>query len=85
MSDSTQDPPSSCRACASADVFGPLRLHPETGMGGGSVLVSTMRSRPLGRPRTAPLAAWVCRRCGHVDLFATEPEALFEHWSAEQR
>ncbi len=83
MNDSNQARPSSCRACGSADVYGPLRLYPETGMGGGDVLVTTMRSRPFGQPRTAPLLAWACRRCGHLDLFAAEPEALFEHWSAE--
>jgi hypothetical protein len=66
-------------------VFGPLRLYPETGMGEGNVLVATMRSRPFGRPKTAPLTAWACRRCGHLDLFAADPEVLFEHWSAENR
>ncbi len=52
-------------------------------MGGGNVLVATMRSRAFGSPKTAPLTAWACRRCGHLDLFAAEPEVLFEHWSAE--
>ena len=85
MSDSNQTPPSNCRACASADVFGPLRLYPETGMGEGNVLVATRRSRPFGRPTTVPLTAWACRRCGYLDLFAAEPEVLFEHWSAENR
>lgn len=77
--------PSSCGACGSVDVFGPLRLYPETGMGGGNVLVATTGSRSFGRAKTAVLAAWACRRCGHLDLFAAEPEALFEHWATENR
>jgi hypothetical protein len=83
MSDPNQAPPSTCRACAAAEMFGPLRLYPETGMGDGNVLVSTMRSGPLRRPRAAPITVWVCRRCGLLDLFAAAPEALFERWSAE--
>jgi hypothetical protein len=47
--------------------------------------VSTMRSRPLGRPRTTAITVWACKRCGYLDLFAAEPEVLFEHWSAESR
>ena len=65
-------------------MFGPLRLYPETGMGGGDVLVSTLPSRILSAPRTSGLSARVCRACGHVVLTATEPERLFEHWSAER-
>jgi dihydrofolate reductase len=42
-----------------------------------------MRSRPLGRPRTTAITAWACRRCGHLDLVAADPEVLFEHWTAE--
>jgi hypothetical protein len=83
MSDSNQARPSNCGACGSADVFGPVSLYPETGMGGGNVLVSTTKSRPFGGPKTVPLTAWACRRCGHLDLFAADPEALFEYWSAE--
>jgi hypothetical protein len=83
MSDRNLKSPSRCSACASTEVFGPLRLYPETGMGEGTVLVSTLRSRPFGRPRATSLTVWPCRRCGHLDLFATDPEALFEHWSAE--
>ena len=85
MDDSHQAPPSNCRSCASSDVFGPLRLYPETGMGEGNVLVATTRSRPFARPKTVPLTAWACRRCGHLDLIAADPEALFEHWSAENQ
>jgi hypothetical protein len=82
---SNQAAPSNCQACASADVFGPLRLFPETGMGEGDVLVATTKSCPFWRPKSTPLTAWVCRRCGHLDLFAADPEALYEHWSAEYR
>lgn len=64
-------------------MFGPLRLYPETGMGEGSILVSTMRSNPLRSPRATAIAAWVCRTCGHLDLFTTEPEKLHEFWAAE--
>jgi len=83
MSDSNQTPPSTCRACASAEIFGPVRLFPETGMGEGSVRVATMRSRNFLRPKAVPITAWACRRCGHLDLFTTDPETLFEFWSAE--
>jgi hypothetical protein len=82
MSDSTPPPPTNCSACASADVFGPLRLYPETGMGEGHVLVATRRARLFGRPETSVLTAWACKRCGHLDLFAADSEVLFEHWSA---
>ena len=54
-------------------------------MGEGNVLVATARSRAFGRPKPAPLTAWACRRCGHLHLFATEPEVLSEHWSTENR
>jgi hypothetical protein len=78
--------PPLCLACNTDSMFGPLHLYPETGMGKGEVLVATMRSRRVfGKVRSVPLTAWTCRQCGHLELIAADPEALFEYWSAEQR
>lgn len=74
-----------CRVCNIESMFGPLYLYPETGMGKGEVLVATAGSaRAFGKVRSGPVTAWACRQCGQMDLVAADPEALFEHWSAEQ-
>lgn len=54
-------------------------------MGKGEVLVATPGSaKVFGKVRSVPLRAFACRQCGNVQLIAADPEALFEHWSAER-
>lgn len=85
MSDATEARLRRCRVCNADAIFGPLYLYPETGMGKGEVLLATMGSaRAFGKVHTVPLTAWACKECGQVELITADPEALFEHWSAEQ-
>lgn len=73
--------PARCPACGADELFGPLELYPETGMGGGHVLVSTIRSSPFGASTASAIRVRACRRCGFLALFADEPERLYARWS----
>ncbi len=85
MNEAKPEPPQFCVACTADSMFGPLYLYPETGMGKGEVLVATAESaRVFGKVRAVPLRVFVCRHCGHLQLIAADPEALYQHWSAEQ-
>jgi hypothetical protein len=75
-----------CRWCNQGTLFGPVHLYTVTGAASGDVSVATTPTTGVVRQvTTVPLAVWVCRACGHLDLFATEPETLFGHWSAGER
>ena len=77
---------STCRWCNQAPLFGPVHLYTVTGAASGDVSVATVPTTGMLREvTTVPLTAWVCRACGHLDLFATQPEVLFTHWSAGER
>jgi hypothetical protein len=78
---------SQCRWCQQGTVFGPVRLYVRTtGSIPGDVHVATVPQTGMVREQTTvPLAVWVCRQCGHLEHFATQPEVLFERFSAGER
>ena len=78
--------PTTCRWCGTGTLFGPVQLYTVTGAASGDVTVATVpQSGTLREVTTVPLTATVCRQCGHLDLFAGQPEVLFAHWSAGER
>jgi hypothetical protein len=79
--------PSTCRWCTEGELFGPVHLYTiSTGAATGDVYVATVpQSGMIRQQTTVPVAVWVCRRCGHLEQFATAPEVLFERFSAGER
>jgi hypothetical protein len=78
---------STCRWCTHGTLFGPVHLYTiSTGSATGDVYVATIAQTGMIRqPTTVPIGVWVCRSCGHLEQFATQPEVLFERFSAGER
>jgi Zn ribbon nucleic-acid-binding protein len=78
MPDSTGKIKAQCPACGSADLLKPDRLTAESLFGGGDLRVEVRLTRGPNRVtyRKSPLQATVCVTCGHVQLRATNLEAL---------
>ena len=78
---------STCRWCQQDTLFGPVHLYVlTTGSISGDVYAATVPQEGMVRQQTTvPIAVWVCRQCGHLEQFATQPEVLFERFSAGQR
>ncbi|MBJ7356309.1 hypothetical protein [Nocardioides sp.] len=78
---------STCRWCDQGQVFGPVHLYTVvTGSASGEVYAATVPQTGMIRQQTSvPIAVWVCRSCGHLEQFATQPEVLFERFQAGER
>ena len=74
-----------CRWCDAEAMFGPIRLYAPTNPSTEVMAATTPTTGVMRKVTTVPIATWVCRQCGHLALFATEPEVLFERWSAGDR
>ena len=76
-----------CSACGQAQLFGPVHLYSlTTGSLSGDIFAATLPTSGMIRQQTTvPIAVQVCRACGHLELFATQPEVLFERFSAGER
>jgi hypothetical protein len=78
---------STCRWCDQGTLFGPVHLYVlTTGSISGDVYAATVPQTGMIRQQTTvPIGVWVCRSCGHLEQFATQPEVLFERFSAGER
>ncbi len=78
---------STCRWCSQGELFGPVHLYVlSTGSIAGDVYAATVpQSGMIRQQTTVPVGVWVCRRCGHLEHFATQPEVLFERFQAGER
>lgn len=78
---------SRCRWCTQGELFGPVHLYVlATGSISGDVYAATVpQSGMIRQQTTVPIGVWVCRSCGHLEQFATQPEVLFERFSAGER
>jgi hypothetical protein len=78
---------STCRWCDQGTLFGPVHLYTGvTGSMSGHVSAATVpQTGTIRQHTTVPVGVWVCRSCGHLEQFATQPEVLFERFSAGER
>lgn len=76
----------SCRWCGAEQLFGPVHMYTAVAGSGGDLQAATVPATGMVRQQTTvPVGVWVCRQCGHLAMFATQPNVLFERWSAGER
>jgi hypothetical protein len=76
-----------CPACHADDIIPRVRVLDQSDGLNQNLSVEVTRkpaARVFRRPVVSSVRAWICGRCGHIALFAEDPEALLDAYLASK-